>query len=58
MVLSREYDRLNRFSYRHGGFIGKKNIGVRKSDEDIFVNRPFFNRKRHPENQHLQPFPT
>ena len=34
----------------------KKNIGTRKSDEEICVDRPFFNRK-HQENEHVEPFP-
>ena len=33
-----------------------KNVGAQKSDEDILVNRPVFNRKNQ-QNGHLEPFP-
>ena len=29
---------------------------TQKSDEDMFIDRPFFNRKHH-ENEYLKPFP-
>ena len=37
--------------------LSTKKVGTRKSDEKIFVDRPFFNRK-HQENEHLEPFPS
>ena len=54
---SREYDGIIRFPCQHLDLpLLVKNIGAQKSDEDIFVNRPFLNRK-HAENGHLAPFP-
>ena len=57
IFVSREYDGIIRVSHWHLVLpLSVKQHWRTKIGWDIFVDRPFFNRK-HPENGHLDPFP-